>query len=41
MEMNACMIAPAAVAMPDEDMENLRKKRIERKKNAGKGYFNI
>ena len=40
-EYNACMAAPAAAEMSEEDMEELRKKRLERRKNANKGYFDV
>ncbi len=41
MEYNACMAAAAAAEMSEEDMEELCKKRLERRKNASKGYFDV
>ncbi len=39
MEYRACMSAPAARAMSKEEIDELRKKLLERRKDANKGYF--
>ncbi len=36
---NACMADPKACEMSEEDIEKLRKERLERRKNANKDYF--
>lgn len=41
MEMNACMAAPSAAEMSEEEIKELCEKRLERRKNANKGYFNV
>ncbi len=38
-EYNACMSAPGAVCLSEEKVEELRKKRLQRRKDANKGYF--
>ncbi len=38
-EFNACMAAPTACDMSEEEVEELRKARLERRKDASEGYF--
>ncbi len=38
-DFNACMSASVACEMSEDDMEKLRKERLERRKKANKGYF--
>lgn len=41
MEFSACMATPYAAEMSEEEIEYLKKKRLERRKNASKGFFNL
>ncbi len=38
-EMNYCMAAPSACEMSEDEIVELKKRRLERRKNANKGYF--